>query len=62
LIITKKTVEPKTDEWASFDVNLTNITLIGNKIERYDARGLYHIHRVYKIKRRRIQKLSKLKA
>jgi len=63
LIITvKKNVEPEAEDWASLDVNLTNITaLIGNKIEKYDTRDLYHIHRVYEVKRKRIQKLSKIK-
>ena len=63
LIITvKKNVEPKADKWASFDVNLTNITaLIDGEIRRYDLRGLYHIHRAYEVKRQRIQKLSKIK-
>jgi putative transposase len=63
LIITvKKRVEPKAEKWASFDVNLTNVTaLIDGKIERYDLKELYHIHRVYEIKRQRMQRLSKLK-
>jgi putative transposase len=63
LIITvKKEVEPKADKWASFDVNLTNVTaLINGRIERYDLKELYHIHRVYEAKRQRIQKLSKFK-
>jgi putative transposase len=63
LIITvKKSVEPRADKWASFDVNLTNITaLIDGEIERFDLRKLYHIHRAYEAKRQRIQKLSKLK-
>ena len=48
--------------WASFDVNLTNITaLINGEIIRYDLKKLYHIHRVYEEKRRRIQKFSKHK-
>ena len=52
-----KNIEPR--GWASFDVNLTNITaLINGKIVRYDLKRLYHIHRVYEEKRRRIQKLS----
>jgi len=64
LIITfKKNVdlrEPR--DFASFDVNLTNITaLIGEEIVRFDLRELYHIHRVYEEKRKRIQKLSKTK-
>ncbi len=64
LIITvKKEVEPKADKWASFDVNLTNVTaLINGRIERYDLKELYHIHRVYEAKRQRIQRLSKFKA
>ncbi|MEM2027005.1 MAG: transposase [Candidatus Bathyarchaeia archaeon] len=63
LIITvKKSAEPKADKWASFDVNLTNITaLIDGEVKRYDLRELYHIHRVYEVKRQRIQKLSKIK-
>jgi len=63
LIITvKKDVEPKAEKWASFDVNLTNVTaLIDGEIRRYDLRGLYHIHRAYEVKRQRIQKLSKIK-
>jgi putative transposase len=31
------------------------------RIERYDLMKLYHIHRVYEVERRRIQKLSKHK-
>ncbi|MEM1555860.1 MAG: transposase [Candidatus Bathyarchaeia archaeon] len=63
LIITvKKDVEPKADKWASFDVNLTNVTaLIDGEVKRYDLRELYHIHRVYEVKRQRIQKLSKIR-
>ena len=63
LIITvKKNVELKADRWASFDANLTNITaFIKGKVERYDLRELYHVHRVYEIKRQRIQKLPKFK-
>ena len=61
-ITVKRAVEPKADRWASFDINLTNVTaLIDGRIERYDLREPYHIHRVYEIKRQRIQKLSKLK-
>ncbi|MCD6312574.1 MAG: hypothetical protein J7L79_02015 [Thaumarchaeota archaeon] len=64
LIITFKKsvecVEPR--DWTSFDVNLTNITaLINGRIIRYDLKKLYHIHRVYEVKRKRIQKLSKHK-
>jgi putative transposase len=63
LIITvKKEVEPEAEKWASFDVNLTNITaLIDEGVKRYDLKGLYHIHRVYEAKRRRVQRLSKLR-
>ena len=64
LIITFKRkvelVEPK--DYAAFDVNLKNITgFINGKIVKYDLRELYHIHRVYEEKRRKIQKLSKSK-
>jgi len=63
LIITvKKGVEPRADKWASFDVNLTNVTaLINGRIVRYDLKKLYHIHRVYETKRQRIQRLSEFK-
>ncbi|MBS7618500.1 transposase, partial [Candidatus Bathyarchaeota archaeon] len=63
LIITvKKDVEPKAEKWSSFDVNLTNVTaLVDGKVKVYDLRKLYHIHRTYEIKRRKIQKLAKLK-
>ncbi|MEM3833178.1 MAG: transposase [Thermoprotei archaeon] len=62
VIVIKKEVELKAEGWASFDVNLTNITaFIDGKIERYDLRELYHIHRVYEVKRQRIQKLMKFK-
>ncbi|MEM3832449.1 MAG: transposase [Thermoprotei archaeon] len=62
IIVIKKEVELKAEGWASFDVNLTNITtFIDGKIERYDLRELYHIHRVYEVKRQRIQKLMKFK-
>ena len=63
LIITvKRGVEPEAEKWASFDVNLTNITaLIDEGVKRYDLKGLYHIHRVYEAKRRRVQRLSKLR-
>jgi len=47
---------------ASFDVNLTNITaLINGKIVRYSLKQLYHIYRVYVVKRGRIHKLPKHK-
>jgi len=64
LIITvKKKVELKEPKsWASFDVNLTNVTaLIDDKIVRYDLKQLYHVHRVYELKRQRIQKMAKKK-
>jgi len=63
LIVTfKKKVEPRADKWASFDVNLTNVTaLINGRIERYDLKELYHVHRAYEVKRQRIQRLSKFK-
>lgn len=35
--------------------------LFNGKIVRYDLKQLYHIHRVYELKRRKIQKLSKHK-
>ncbi len=64
LIITfKKKVKPiKPKDYASFDANLTNITgLINGRIVRFDLRELYHIHRVYEEKRKRIQKMVKIK-
>ncbi|MEM2168958.1 MAG: transposase, partial [Candidatus Bathyarchaeia archaeon] len=62
MITFKKDVEPKADKWASFNVNLTNMTaIIDSKIRCYDLKSLYHIHRVYEDKRRRIQRLSRLK-
>ncbi|MEM0259479.1 MAG: transposase [Thermoproteota archaeon] len=58
----KKNVKPKAEKWASFDVNLMNVTSsINGEIKRYDLKELYHIHRVYEVKRRRVQKLSKIK-
>jgi len=55
-----ESVNPR--DWASFDVNLANVTaLINGGVVRYDLRRLYHVHRVYEEKRRRIQKLSKRK-
>ncbi|MEM0259542.1 MAG: transposase [Thermoproteota archaeon] len=61
-ITVKKNVEPKAEKWASFDVNLMNVTSsINGEIKRYDLRELYHIHRTYETKRQRIQKLSKFK-
>jgi len=64
LIVTlKREVKPRRPrDWASFDINLTNITaLIDGKVVRYSLKQLYHIHRVYENKRRKIQKLSKHK-
>ena len=64
LIITfKRNVELiKPKDYASFDVNLTNVTAyINGRIVRFDLRELYHIHRVYEEKRKRIQKLAKTK-
>ncbi|MEM3891729.1 MAG: transposase [Nitrososphaerales archaeon] len=62
IVAVKKSVKPKADNWASFDVNLTNVTaFIDGEIKRYDLRELYHIHRVYEVKRQRIQKTSKIK-
>ncbi|MEM0219333.1 MAG: transposase [Thermoproteota archaeon] len=61
-ITVKKDVKPKADKWASFDVNLMNVTSsIDGEIKRYDLKELYHIHRTYETKRQRIQKLSRLK-
>lgn len=41
---------------------MTNITaLINERIEQYDLKELYHIHRFYEAKRQRIQRLSKFK-
>jgi len=64
LIITfkKKVKQIRPKDCTSFDTNLTNITgLINGRIVRFDLRELYHIHRVYEEKRRKIQKLSKTK-
>lgn len=62
-ITVKKEVRmKKVKKWASFDINLTNITaLVNGKIVRYDLKQLYHIHRAYEVKRKKIQKLSKRK-
>ena len=65
LIITfKKKVELiEPNDYASFDVNLTNVTgLMNRRIVRFNLRELYHVHRVYEEKRRKIQKLSKTKS
>lgn len=62
IISVKKSVEPKAENWSSFDVNLTNVTaLIDGKIKRYSLKELYHIHRVYELKRQKMQKLSRFK-
>ncbi len=63
IISVKKSVEPKADRWASFDVNLMNVTSsINGEIKRYDLKELYPIHRGYEVKRQRVQKLSKFKS
>lgn len=60
--IKKDVVLKEPGQWASFDINLTNITaLINGRVVRYDLKQLYHIHRVYEIKRKRVQKLAKHK-
>jgi len=64
LIITfkKKVKQIEPEDYASFDVNLTNITgYMNGRIVRFDLRELYHIHRVYEEKRKKIQKLAKTK-
>ena len=64
LIVTvkKKVILKEPKRWASFDINLTNITaLIDGNIVRFDLKQLYHVHRVYEIKRRKIQQLAKHK-
>ncbi|HIH72058.1 MAG: transposase [Thermococcales archaeon 44_46] len=49
--------EPK--DWMSIDINLTNITaLAGLTVYHFDTRGLYHTHRVYEVKRQKIQRIS----
>ncbi|AFK21823.1 RNA-guided endonuclease TnpB family protein [Pyrococcus sp. ST04] len=49
--------EPR--DWMSIDINLTNVTVLaGLTVYRFDTRELYHIHRVYELKRRRAQKIS----
>jgi len=55
-----KTVEYlKPKDLMSIDINLTNVTVLaGLTVYRFDARELYHIHRVYEEKRRKIQKIS----
>ena len=63
IVVVKRDPNPvKPRGWASFDVNLTNITaLVDGEVKRYNLKPLYHIHRVYEGKRRRIQKLVKHK-
>lgn len=49
--------EPR--DWMSIDINLTNVTVLaGLTVYRFDTRELYHVHRVYELKRRKIQKIS----
>jgi len=49
--------EPR--DWMSIDINMTNVTVLaGLTVYRFDTRELYHVHRVYELKRRRIQKIS----
>lgn len=46
-------------DWMSIDINLTNVTVLaGLTVYRFDTRELYHIHRVYELKRQKIQKIS----
>lgn len=47
--------------WSAFDVNEANVTEVRDcfGLIRYDLRQLYHIHRVYELKRCRIQALRK---
>ncbi|WP_223208986.1 MULTISPECIES: IS200/IS605 family accessory protein TnpB-related protein [Pyrococcus] len=55
-----KTVEYfKPRDWMSVDINLTNVTVLANlTVYNFDTRELYHIHRVYEVKRQKIQKIS----
>ena len=58
----KRFPKPKdTNGWSAFDVNEANVTEArdGFGLIRYDLRELYHIHRAYEEKRRRIQSLRK---
>ncbi|CAB49750.1 RNA-guided endonuclease InsQ/TnpB family protein [Pyrococcus abyssi] len=49
--------EPR--DWMSIDINLTNVTVLaGLTVYRFDTRELYHIHRVYELKRQKIQGIS----
>ena len=57
LIITfEKEVKPiRPKDYASFDVNLTNITgFINGRIVRFDLKDLYHVHRICEEKRKKI--------
>ncbi|AHF81275.1 RNA-guided endonuclease InsQ/TnpB family protein [Thermococcus paralvinellae] len=46
-------------DWMSIDINLTNVTVLaGLTVYRFDTCELYHIHRVYELKRQKIQKIS----
>jgi len=57
LVKTVEYIEPR--DWMSIDINLTNVTaLAGLTVYRFDTRELYHIHRVYEVKRQRIQRIS----
>ncbi len=59
----KRSAEPKKEVrgWSAFDVNEANVTEARDRsgVIRYDLRELYHIHRVYEEKRRRIQALRR---
>ncbi len=58
----KRSSEPKEVRgWSAFDVNEANVTEArdGFGVIRYDLRELYHIHRVYEEKRRRMQALRR---
>ncbi len=58
----KRSSEPKEVRgWSAFDVNEANVTEARDRVGliRYDLKGLYHIHRVYELKRRKIQALRR---
>ena len=63
IVAVKREPKPiKPHGYASFDVNLTNITaMVDGEVRRYDLKQLYHIHGVYESKRRRLQKMAKRK-
>ena len=49
--------EPR--DWMSIDINLTNVTVLaGLNVYRFDTRELYHVHRVYELKKQKIQRIS----